>query len=89
MDLFGKLPQEQAFQTLVHDTNSATQQIKWHVDQMYAVVKRVREAYLEKGIEINTPSDFFIHGEYLKSENKKIQDAVDTYHVQFKNDFNL
>lgn len=84
MNLFGKEPQEQAMQKLVHDLNSATTDINHYISKLSEWLKENSKQMYEMGIKTSVPH---IVVEYVKSRNKEIQDAQDKYYEHFKADF--
>ena len=79
MDLYGKLPQEQAMQTLIHDTNSSLQLMEFNL-------KKLDEWLKENGKSINSAVPFVI-AEYLRANIQRTKAAIDEYYLKFKNDF--
>lgn len=84
MNLFGKEPQEQAMQKLVHDLNSATTDIDYYIKKLSEWLRENSKIISEIGIKTSLP---YVAVEYLKSRNKEIKDAQDKYYEQFKQDF--
>ncbi len=85
MNLFGKEPQEQAMQKLIHDTNQELQNLRFRIKQLSEWLKENTKKEQEAGLK--TSSDPYILIEYLKSTEKKICDVIDAYYTKFKKDF--
>lgn len=84
MNLFGKEPQEQAMQSLIHDTNSALSGLEFHISNMSKWLKEFKHV---NGDLINIGSAPYVYLEYLKSQRKELENAIDSYYNKFKNDF--
>ncbi len=84
MKLFGKEPQEQAMQSLIHDTNRDIAQLDY-------VIKKLKEWLNENAKKmpennINS-SPAYVALEYLIKSSKDIKNDIDIYYKKFENDF--
>lgn len=86
MDLFGKLPQEQAMQRLIHDTNQELANLRFCVKGIAEWLAEHNRIIREKG-EVTIDSKPYVHLEYMKSANEKLTKIVDEYYLRFKSDF--
>ena len=86
MNLFGKEPQEQAMQKLMHDLNNATTDVNFHHSRISDWLSKNVKQCNENGISL---SPIYVALEYLKSRNRDIQNAQDAYYEKFKNDFKI
>lgn len=85
MNLFGREPQEQAMQTLIHDTNSALFDFNAQIKELSRWLNENAKLLQEAKIPIS--SEPYIRIEYLKTCKKELQDALDQYYTKAKNDF--
>lgn len=86
MNPFGKSPQEQAMQKLIHDTNSGLGELLFHIKGLSEWLKQHnQEQCLPNKIPISSTP--YVHIEYLKSKRDVLIKAIDTYVEEFKNDF--
>ena len=85
MNLFGKEPQEQSMQTLIHDTNRDLAQLDHVINKLADWLKENCKKMSESEINTSYP---FVALEYLKTSSKNIKKDIDNYYVDFVNDFN-
>jgi membrane protease subunit (stomatin/prohibitin family) len=86
MNPYGKLPQEQAMQTLIHETNRVISELGFHITKLSDWMREHhREQCKPAGIEVSSTP--YIHIEYLKSKRDDLRKAIDVYVTDFKNDF--
>jgi hypothetical protein len=87
MDLFGKTPQEQAMQKLIHDTRNSSQDLRLRVSELGKFLGVLHRDLISKGLENPISSVPYIHIEYMKTRIKEFDTAIDAYYLKFKNDF--
>lgn len=84
MNLFGKLPQEQAMQSLIHDTNSALGGL---ADRISIIKKWLDDNAKDAGEKGINTTELIIQLERLRQNRDRIRKTVDRYYEEFKNDF--
>lgn len=78
MNLFGTEPEEKAMATLIHDTNAAIDSLERCTKKIEEWIKTQSKANHERGEK--TDSMPFVAIEYVKSDIKRTQDAIDAYY---------
>lgn len=81
MNYYGKHPQEQAVQTLIHDINNSTGNANYQIKNLDEWLQKKGKQMTEAGID---DTGLFLIAEYLRTSQKKVRAALDAYLVEFK-----
>ncbi len=84
MNLFGKLPQEQAMQTLVHDSNQECSRLRMTGREISEWLDKNKQALSDAGINA---TQLYITIERIKSRDAGFKKVIDNYYLKFKDDF--